>query len=226
MIVDKQRVRTRKPFRMQRLFYFETLEETIAADPRARLLWRVVETLDLSDFLAGRRALEGQAGRAVISVRMLLTLWLYATSVGVGSAREIARRLKSDDGFRWIAGGVPVGRTVLGDFRTRHRQALDRLLSQVLGVLMHKGLLSLELVAQGARLRAPRRRGDRDGARDGRRGEEGAARVDDRPRGARDEDGRRRLPTRVQRAARDRRLARRRTSNDRRRAGHEQGLGR
>jgi hypothetical protein len=81
-IVDKPRVRTREPFRRQRLFCFETLEGTIAAGHRARLPWRVVETLDLSDFLEGRRALEGQAGRAVISVRMLLTLWLYATSVG------------------------------------------------------------------------------------------------------------------------------------------------
>jgi hypothetical protein len=49
MIVDKPRVRTRKPFRRQLLFCFETLEETIAADPRARLLWRVVETAGSPD---------------------------------------------------------------------------------------------------------------------------------------------------------------------------------
>ena len=41
-------------------------------------------------------------GRAVLSVRMVLTLWLYAISMGIGSAREIERLTGSDDGFRWI----------------------------------------------------------------------------------------------------------------------------
>jgi hypothetical protein len=80
---------------------------------------------------------------------------LYATSIGVGSAREIERRIGSDDAFRWIVGGQSVGRTILSEFRVVHRDALDRLLSEVLGTLLHKGLLSLELMAQdGTRIRA------------------------------------------------------------------------
>jgi transposase len=134
---------------------FEVLDDVIGADHRARLLWRVVETLDLSAFLADRKALKGRAGRSVTSVRVLLTLWLYATSVGIGSAREIARLVERDDAFRWIAGDEPVGRTVLSEFRVLHGNALDGLLSDVLGTLLHKGLLSLDLVAQdGTRVRA------------------------------------------------------------------------
>src|SRR6185295_11910824 len=147
-MADAGQVRTREPFRKQARMCFEVLEDVVGEDHRARLLWRVVETLDLSAFLARRKALKGGAGRSVTSVRVLLTLWLYGTSVGIGSAREISRQVESDDGFRWIAGDEPVGRTVLSEFRVSHGAALDALLSDVLGTLLHKGLLSLELVAQ------------------------------------------------------------------------------
>lgn len=48
---------------------------------------------------------------------MLLTLCLYVISVGVGSAREIERRLRSDAAFQWIVGDQLVGRTRLADPR-------------------------------------------------------------------------------------------------------------
>lgn len=40
---------------------------------------------------------------------MKLTLWRYAISTGVGSAREIARLVRTDDAYRWIVGGLEVG---------------------------------------------------------------------------------------------------------------------
>lgn len=140
---------------MQSRMVFEVLEDVIGADHRARLLWRVVETLELGGFLRGAKAVRGRAGRDVTSVRMLLTLWMYAISQGIGSAREIERLVETDDAFRWICGGQRVGRTVLSEFRVSHGAAFDKLFSDVLGTLMHRGLLSLELVAQdGTRVRA------------------------------------------------------------------------
>jgi hypothetical protein len=86
---------------------------------------------------------------------MLLTLWLYAISVNVGSGREIERRLGSDPAFQWIVGDKRVGRTRLNEFRTSHPEALEKVFRDVLGVLMSKGLVSLDLVAQdGTRVRA------------------------------------------------------------------------
>ena len=73
---------------------FELLEDVLPADHPARVLWRVVETLDLSAFLKGRKSFEGQAGRDVTSPHVLLTLWLYAMSIGVGSARGGSRGTK------------------------------------------------------------------------------------------------------------------------------------
>lgn len=145
----------REPFRGQAVMRFEVPDDELPADHRARLLWQVVETLELGAFSAGAKAVEGHAGRPLCSVRMLLTLWLYAISIGVGSAREIERRTRGDEAFRWIVGDEHVSHARLSQFRVGHGAALDKLFTDVLGVLVQKGLLSLERVAQdGTRLRA------------------------------------------------------------------------
>src|SRR5271166_603898 len=149
------KVRTREPFRGQAVMVFQMPDDVIPADHRARLLWRVVETLNLGAFTADAKAIEGHAGRPVASPTMLLVLWLYAISVGIGSAREIARRTRSDDAFRWIVGDQSVHHDTLSEFRVGKGAALEQLFTDVLGALLHKGLLSLELVAQdGTRVRA------------------------------------------------------------------------
>jgi transposase len=153
--IKRPQVRTREPFRRQAVIRFEMPEDTLPKDHRARLLWRIVETLDLSLFTKDAKAVEGRQGRALMSIRMLLTLWVYAISEGMGSAREIARKITTDDAFRWIVGEEHVGHAKLSEFRVGHREALDKLLTDVLASLMHSNLLSLELVAQdGTRVRA------------------------------------------------------------------------
>jgi transposase len=97
----------------------------------------------------------GRAGRPTHSPRLLLCLWLYGISRGIGSAREIARRVRDERAFQWVAGDVAVSHDVLRDFRIEHQEALDRLMTNVLGALLHKDLLSLERVAvDGTRVRA------------------------------------------------------------------------
>jgi transposase len=153
--MNRRRVRTREPSRNQSSFRFDLPDDWIAQDHRARLLWQVIGLLDLSAFTANSMSLEGVAGRPVSSVQMLLTLWMYAVSEGVGSARAIARKIDSDDAYRWIAGGESVSHSKLSEFRVGHRVALDKLLTDVLASLLQQGLLSLDLVAQdGIRVRA------------------------------------------------------------------------
>lgn len=140
---------------MQATMRFELPDDALPQTHRARLLWRVVETLDLSAFTTDAKAVEGHVGRSLTSVRMQLTLWLYAISVGVGSAREIARCTRSDAAFQWIVGDQSVSHHTLSAFRIGHGAALDKTFTDVLGVLLHKGLASLDLVAQdGTRVRA------------------------------------------------------------------------
>jgi transposase len=141
--------------RRQLAWTAQDLESLLAADHKARLIWAFVEKLDLSRFYATIAARGSDPGRPATDPKVLLTLWLYATSEGVGSARELDRLCRAHDAYRWICGGVPVNHHTLSDFRVDHEQELDDLLTQVLAVLMHQGLVSLERVAQdGTRVRA------------------------------------------------------------------------
>jgi len=150
----KRKPRIAEPQRRQGVIRFEMPEDTLPPTHAARVLWDVIGTLDLSAFLVGVKAVDGTAGRRTLSPRMKLTLWLYAISVGVGSARKIARLVLSDDAYRWIVGDRVVGHDTLSSFRVDHGAALDQLMTDILASLIHKGVLSLDLVAQdGIRIR-------------------------------------------------------------------------
>ena len=106
-----------------------SLDELIAHDHRARTLWAASEKLDLSAFYAEIRSVEDGPGRPAIDPRILLVLWLYAISEGVGSARHLARLCREHDAYRWIAGGHEICHRLLSDFRVHHGDKLDRLLT-------------------------------------------------------------------------------------------------
>src|SRR6266581_4839629 len=130
------------------------LESLLPAEHRARAVWAVVEQLDLSAFYDAIVARGSEPGRPAIDPQILVALWLYATSEGVGSARELARLCEAHDAYRWLCGGVAVNHHTLSDFRVGHEPALDALMTQVLAVLL-QGLVKLTRVAQdGTRVRA------------------------------------------------------------------------
>lgn len=132
-----------------------SLDELIAHDHRARTLWAASEKLDLSAFYAEIRSVEDGPGRPAIDPRILLVLWLYAISEGVGSARHLARLCREHDAYRWIAGGHEICHRLLSDFRVHHGDKLDRLLTELLAALMKAGVITLRTVAQdGTRVRA------------------------------------------------------------------------
>ena len=131
------------------------LEATLVPEHPARSVWAFVERLDLSALYAEIGSVEGRAGRAAIDPRILMTLWLYATVDGVGSAREIERLTQAHDAYRWICGGVNVNHHTLSDFRCACVEILDQLLTHSVAVLLEQGLVKLERVAQdGMRVRA------------------------------------------------------------------------
>lgn len=81
------------------------LDSALPADHQARAVWAFVQSLDLQALYAQIRAVEGSVGRAAIDPAILLSLWLYATLDGVGSARELDRLCDSDEAYRWLCGG-------------------------------------------------------------------------------------------------------------------------
>lgn len=131
------------------------LDALLAPEHRARAVWGVVEGLDLSRCYEPIKARGSTAGRSSTDPKVLLALWLYATADGVVPARELERLCRQHTVYRWLRGGVPVNYHTLSDFRTAHRAALDALLTQLLGVMLHEGLIGLKRVAQdGTRVRA------------------------------------------------------------------------
>jgi len=131
------------------------LESLLPEDHVARGMWELVGKLDLTRFLAAIDSREDEAGRPAIDPRILVTLWLYATSDGVASARELARLCGMHDAYRWICGGVAVCAHTFSDFRVDHKEALDSVMTQVLAALMRHGAVELKRVAQdGTRVRA------------------------------------------------------------------------
>ena len=147
--------RLRTAERQQVVWEPRALDELLPAEHRARMVWAFVQRLDLSAWLGAIKAVVGQAGQPATDPRLLLAVWLYATSEGLGAARAVARRCESDLAYRWILGGVTVNYHTLSDFRRQHEAALDALLTESLAVLMAEGLLELERVAQdGLRVRA------------------------------------------------------------------------
>ena len=131
------------------------LDSTLTDDHEARLIWTFVERMDLGRFYRHIKAREDGVGRPATDPKILLALWLYACTEGVGSARMLDRLCRSHDAYRWICGGVPMNYHSLSDFRVDHGQALDDLLVQVLAAMVHQGLVQLARVAQdGMRVRA------------------------------------------------------------------------
>lgn len=131
------------------------LESLLAADHTARLVWDFVERQDLSLLYAQIKAVEGRPGRDTIAPEILLSLWLYATLEGVGSARALERLCEAHDAYRWICGGVRVNHHTLSDFRAGQGAFLDQLLTVSVVSLMSTGAVDLKRVAQdGMRVRA------------------------------------------------------------------------
>ena len=152
---DGQEVRVKSPQRGQVMMHFNSLDELIRADHPARNVWRYVCSLDLTSFYQGIQAVKGGVGRDAVDPRILLTLWICATLEGIGSARRLAELCTRDFAYLWICGEVGVNRDLLNEFRSSHPEALDKLMTETIGILLKHELVSLMRVAQdGMRVRA------------------------------------------------------------------------
>lgn len=131
------------------------LDRLLPPDHAARAVWAVVERLDLSAFEAKIRARGSNPGRPATDPRVLVAVWIHATLEQVSEARKLDRLCKMHAAYQWICGGVPVDYHLLAEFRVDHAEALEDLMSQVLAVLAHEGLVKLERTSQdGMRVRA------------------------------------------------------------------------
>ena len=141
--------------RGQTEFQQSSLDDLLSLDHRARQVWDYVERLDLGMLYGRVRTTVQSTGRPAIDPAILMSLWLYGTLEGVGSARLLDRLCKSDAAYRWLCGGVSVNYHTLSDFRSEAGPVLDDLLSRSMVGLIASGLVDVQTVAvDGLRVRA------------------------------------------------------------------------
>jgi transposase len=149
--------RLRQPERDQIALRACDLDSLLGSDHPARVIWAYVERLtdELLPLYDAIEAREGVPGHPPIDPRLMLALWLYATSEGIGSGRALARLCESHDAYRWLCGGVGVNYHTLSDFRVDHAALLDDLLARHVAALAAAGVIDLDTLAQdGLRVRA------------------------------------------------------------------------
>ena len=147
--------RLRRPDRSQVRWDATSPDELIAADHQVRAVWAVVEAMDLSDLLASIKARDGVGGRDATDPRLLVALWLYATTRGVGSARGLGRLCTESKPYLWLCGGVTVNYHLLADFRVGHQAVLDKVFTAMITSLVKRRLVTVRRIGQdGVRVRA------------------------------------------------------------------------
>jgi len=141
--------------RSQVEFQQSALDDLLSPDHRARQVWDYVEGLDLGVLYRRIRTTVRSTGRPAIDPAILMSLWLYGTLEGVGSARLLDRLCTSDSAYRWLCGGVSVNYHTLSDFRSEAGPVLDDLLSRSMAGLIASGLVDVQTIAvDGLRVRA------------------------------------------------------------------------
>jgi transposase len=83
--------------------------------------------MDLSLYHAEISAVAGSPGRDHTAPQLLISLWLYAYSQGISSARELAHRSEFEPGFQWLCRLKPISHRTLSGFRSNYKTALDNL---------------------------------------------------------------------------------------------------
>lgn len=147
----KLKVLDRRQLRMMTL----DVDSLIGPDHKARAIWDLSGTIDLAAFCKDIRSQVGQPGREHNEPRLLISLWLYAYSEGISSARELSREMGHEPGLRWLAALEVINHTTLSDFRKDYREGLDKVFTQLLAVMESAGLVNLDRVMQdGTKIQA------------------------------------------------------------------------
>jgi transposase len=150
-----RRVRLKPVNRQQMMLRAVEVEKLVPEDHEVRAIWEFVGRLDLSRYYEEIKAGEGEAGCSAFDPQVLISIWIYAYSKGVGSAREVSRLTEDNGAYQWITGLKAINYHTLSDFRVKHKAGLDELFVEALGIMSAEGLVTLERVMQdGTKVKA------------------------------------------------------------------------
>lgn len=143
------------PCREQMEMQFNYLDMLLPPEHLARSIWEFVEAMNTRPCFAYVNTFVGCDGRSTTSPKILLSLWLYSILDGNCSARKLDMLCKNHNAYKWIAGGAPINRTMLADFRSKDPMKFEDLLTNCLAVMVKAGLIKDEDFSQdGTRIKA------------------------------------------------------------------------
>jgi transposase len=122
------------------------VREWLPAGHPALFVVEVVEALDLSSFVK-RYVSSRERGRPAYHPAVMVGILLYASMTAVMSSRRIERLLATDVGFRVVAANERPDHGTICRFLVRHKESLEELFAQVVGLAAEAGLIDVTLVA-------------------------------------------------------------------------------
>lgn len=133
---------TFKPYTMdQPSLLPPSLEELIPANHLVRVVNRAIEQLDLAPLLARYRG----GGTSSYHPKMMLKVLVYAYTQQLYSSRRIAKAVREQIPFRWLAGSNAPDFRTLNDFRGKTmKPVIDQVFGAVVAYLVEEGYVQLE----------------------------------------------------------------------------------
>ena len=145
----------RTPCRIQMEMQVNCLDTLLPSDHKARDIWEFVSSMDCRPCYALVKTYIGGDGRPATSPQVLFALWIYSILDGNISARKLADLCKNHNAYKWIAGGIPINRTTLAEFRTLNPMLFEDLLTNTLAVMLKAGLIKdTDFAQDGTRIKA------------------------------------------------------------------------
>src|ERR1700686_3463950 len=105
-----------------------SVRDVLSPDHLCFFVRAVVAKLNLGAF----RDEYGTEGGPAYAPEMLVSVWLYAYTLGVTSSRRLEQRIREDLAFRYLGGGAQPDFWALNEFRKRHGRAMNDVFTQVL----------------------------------------------------------------------------------------------
>jgi transposase len=127
-----------------------SLEELIAPNHPVRVLNAVIDKLDLSTLIRTYKP----GGTSSFHPRMLLKVLVYAYMNNIYSSRKIEEAVQQNVHFMWLAAMATPDHNTINRFRSeRLKEVLQKIFTQVVGMLAEEGLLSIkELYVDGTKI--------------------------------------------------------------------------
>ncbi len=130
-----------------------TLQEWLPSKDLVWMVLDVVAEMDLTAFY--RKYRQDGKGQAAFEPSMMVSLLLYAYSLGIRSSREIEKLCERDIGFKVIAANQVPDHCTISRFRKDNGQALEGLFKQMLKLCKEAGLVKVGIVAlDGSKIKA------------------------------------------------------------------------